>query len=238
MNHIVIEIAGYLAPLALVVAFFFKNMKVLRSVNTLGCLFFVVYGVGVGAWPVVAANVIISLTNIFYLIFSRELKFIPDVNATNEQKGYMRQAIKLAMNNVSDNNGGPFGSVIVKDGQVIAAETNHVISSNDPTSHAEVNAIREACRKLNTFDLSGCEIYTSCEPGPLSLSAIYWAHIDKVYYAANRSEAAAVGFDDSPIYDELGRHMNKRRLPISPLLQSEGKAPLAKWKETEGKVKY
>ena len=238
MSNIIFTILGYLAPVALVVSFFFKNMKVLRWVNTVGCLLFVAYGVGVSAWPVVAANVIISLTNLYYLFFSKELKYVRGEPSTEAQKGYMRRAIDLALQNVAEGKGGPFGAVVVKNGEVVAAAANHVTTNNDPTSHAELNAIREACQKLGTFDLSGCEIYSSCEPGPLSLSAIYWARIDKVYYAANRSAAAAVGFDDSPIYDDLGRQLNLRKLPILPLLQDEGEAPLKRWREAEKKVKY
>ncbi len=234
----IIDILGYLAPVALVVSFFFKNMKVLRWINTVGCLLFVAYGVGVSAWPVVAANVIISLTNLYYLFFTKELKYTREEATSEAQKGYMREAIRLALQNVSDGKGGPFGAVIVKDGQVVAKASNHVAMDNDPTSHAEVNAIREACKSLGTFNLRGCTMYSSCEPGPLSLSAIYWAHIDRVYYAASRSATAAVGFDDSPIYDELGRQLNKRKLPIAAMLQSEGEAPLKMWREAEEKIKY
>ncbi len=237
-SNLIFEILGYLAPVALVISFFFKNMKILRWVNTVGCLLFVAYGVGVGAWPVVVANVIISITNLYYLFFAKEVKFVGKQATTEAQKEYMRQAISLASQNVSEGKGGPFGAVVVKNNEVIAAATNRVAIDNDPTSHAEINAIRQACQQLGTFDLSGCEIYTSCEPGPLSLSAIYWARIGKVYYAASRGAAAAIGFDDSPIYDELGRQLNQRKLPMAAMLQEEGEAPLKLWKEAEKKVKY
>lgn len=157
---------------------------------------------------------------------------------TEQQKNFMREAILLASQNIDKQGGGPFGAVVVKDGVVIAAAANHVTTHNDPTAHAEVNAIREACQKLNTFDLSDCEIYASCEPCPMCLSAIYWARIDKVYYAADRYDAQDAGFDDSLIYDELSTPVENRKLRIVQMLPSEGKVPMEKWKETEGKIKY
>ena len=122
---------------------------------------------------------------------------------------FMKEAIRLATENVRAGRGGPFAAVVVKDGHIIASGTNSVTSTNDPTAHAEVTAIREACRALGTFQLSGCEIYTSCEPCPMCLGAIYWARPDRVFYAATASDAAAAGFDDSFIYEEL----KLRRLP-------------------------
>lgn len=119
-----------------------------------------------------------------------------------EKESFMREAIKLSLDNI-DHDGGPFGAVIVKDGKIIARGANRVTASVDPTAHAEVNAIREAARVLGTFDLSGCEIYTSCEPCPMCLGAIYWAHLDKVYYGNTKADAKEIGFDDSFIYDEL-----------------------------------
>lgn len=114
----------------------------------------------------------------------------------------MRKAIELSVENVK-NGGGPFGAVIVKGDEIVATGVNRVTAHNDPTAHAEVSAIREACRRLGTFDLSGCEIYTSCEPCPMCLGAIYWAHLDKIYYGNNKDDAADIGFDDSFIYEEL-----------------------------------
>ncbi len=157
---------------------------------------------------------------------------------TEQQEIFMREAILLASQNVDSQNGGPFGAVVVKDGVVVGAAANHVTTHNDPTAHAEVNAIREACKKLNTFDLSGCEIYASCEPCPMCLSAIYWARINKVYYAANRYDAQQAGFDDSLIYDELGKPMEQRGLQIVEMLPGEGKTPLKKWSDTVEKTKY
>ena len=115
---------------------------------------------------------------------------------------FMRKAIELSVNSVKKG-GGPFGAVIVRNGEIIAEASNNVTVDNDPTAHAEVSAIRNACRKLGTFDLTGCEIYTSCEPCPMCLGAIYWAHLDKIYYANDRKDAAAIGFDDDFIYKEI-----------------------------------
>lgn len=149
----------------------------------------------------------------------------------------MRLAIDIAVDNVK-NGGGPFGAVIARDGQVVATGVNRVTANNDPTAHAEVNAIRTACTKLGTFDLSGCVLYTSCEPCPMCLGAIYWAHIDKIYYGANQHDAAAVNFDDSFIYRELELPMNKRKKPIENLLHDEALAPFKLWQAKEDKVAY
>ncbi len=127
----------------------------------------------------------------------------------------MRKAIELSVENVK-NGGGPFGAVIVKGDEIVATGVNRVTAHNDPTAHAEVSAIREACRRLGTFDLSGCEIYTSCEPCPMCLGAIYWAHLDKIYYGNNKDDAADIGFDDSFIYEELA-------LPPSKPQESHGR---------------
>jgi hypothetical protein len=148
MPNELIQIIGYLASATLVVSFFFKKVKVLRIINTAGCLLFIAYGSLDGAWPVVVANVIISLTNIYYLLFSQELKYVRDFSASKQQQQFMREAIRMAHQNVSDLRGGPFGAVVVRDGELIATASNHVTTDNDPTSHAEINAIRAACQKL------------------------------------------------------------------------------------------
>ena len=150
----------------------------------------------------------------------------------------MRMAIELAENNVIREQGGPFGAVIVKDGMVLARSANKVVPNNDPTAHAEVLAIRLACQELNTFDLSGCEIYTSCEPCPMCLGAIYWARIDKIHYANTKSDAAAVGFDDAFIYEELDKPMDKRKLPIVQLMRDEAMNAFKLWSEFEGRAEY
>ena len=150
---------------------------------------------------------------------------------------FMRQAIALAVENIK-NGGGPFGAVIVKDGKIIATGANRVTVNNDPTAHAEVSAIRAACTKLGTFDLSGCVIYTSCEPCPMCLGAIYWAHIDKIYYGANQYDAAKIDFDDSFIYRELELTPDKRNKPVENILHDEALAPFRAWQEKEDKIRY
>ena len=150
---------------------------------------------------------------------------------------FMRQAIELAVENVKCG-GGPFGAVIVRDGKVVATGVNRVTANNDPTAHAEVSAIRAACTKLGTFDLSGCVIYTSCEPCPMCLGAIYWAHIDKIYYGANQHDAAAVDFDDSFIYRELELKPADRNKPVENILHDEALAPFNLWREKDDKIAY
>ena len=150
----------------------------------------------------------------------------------------MQLAIDTALDNIKSNNGGPFGAVIVKDGVLIAKSPNTVTSSNDPTAHAEINAIRLACKELNTFDLSGCEIYSSCEPCPMCLSAIYWARISKVYYAADRFDAQKAGFDDSFIYNEISISEKERSIYMENAMHKEGQLPFELWQETENKTKY
>lgn len=154
-----------------------------------------------------------------------------------EHKDFMRRAIALAVENVAKG-GGPFGAVIVKEGVVVATGVNRVTANNDPTAHAEVNAIREACTKLGTFDLSGCVLYTSCEPCPMCLGAIYWAHLDKIYYGANQHDAAEVNFDDSFIYRELELEPAKRHKPVENILHDEALAPFNSWREKSDKVEY
>lgn len=149
----------------------------------------------------------------------------------------MRKAIGLSIENIA-NGGGPFGAVIARDGEIIATGVNRVTSEHDPTSHAEVNAIRNACRKLNTYDLSGCEIYTSCQPCPMCLGAIYWAHIDKIYYGNTKTDAKEIGFDDSFIYDELALPDNLRRLPAEIMLSDEAIRAFRLWDESESKIRY
>lgn len=151
---------------------------------------------------------------------------------------HMLRAISLAEDNASSGNGGPFGAVIVKDGKVVAEGSNTVTVDNDPTAHAEVNAIRRACAVLGTFDLSGCELYTSCEPCPMCLAACYWAHISRVYYAAGRDDAAAAGFDDDMIYVEVAKPLDERKLPFIQLLPEEGLRPFLLWRSNPDKVRY
>ncbi len=150
---------------------------------------------------------------------------------------FMQKAIDLSVASIK-NGGGPFAAVIVKDGEIVSAESNHVTEKNDPTAHAEVNAIRAACKKLNTFDLSGCEIYTSCEPCPMCLGAIYWAHLDKVYYANTKADAKAAGFDDSFIYEEIEAGIENRKIPFKHIMGSEAIIAFKMWNKMEDKVEY
>ena len=150
---------------------------------------------------------------------------------------FMQKAIELSIKNIH-NNGGPFGCVIVKNNKIISEGVNGVTQNNDPTAHAEIVAIRNACKKLNTFDLSGCELYTSCEPCPMCLSAIYWSHIDLVYYGNSRENAAEIQFDDKFIYDEMKKDINERKIPLKQILKDEAIKAFYLWAETENKTKY
>jgi tRNA(Arg) A34 adenosine deaminase TadA len=156
----------------------------------------------------------------------------------NEHEKFMRIAIELSEQNVKDGLGGPFGAVIVKEGEVIAASANMVVPTNDPTAHAEVSAIRLACQKLGTFNLKGCVIYTSCEPCPMCLGAIYWAHLDHIYFANTKADAAAVGFDDQFIYEEIDRRMEHRKLPIVQLMRDEAQKAFKLWEISDLKIDY
>jgi len=150
---------------------------------------------------------------------------------------FMKAAIELSVKNI-DENGGPFGAVIVKNGEISAHGVNRVTANNDPTAHAEVTAIREASKKLGTFDLSGCTIYSSCEPCPMCLGAIYWAHLDKLYYANTKQDAMAIGFDDSFIYDELDLPKEKRKIPTIQILNKEALEAFNKWRLNDNKIEY
>jgi len=156
---------------------------------------------------------------------------------TEQDKEFMREAIRLSDESVK-NGGGPFGAVIVKDGKIIAGTSNSVTLTNDPTAHAEVNAIRKACSTLKTFELDGSVIYTSCEPCPMCLGAIYWAHIGKIFYANDRKDAGAIGFDDDFIYKELERPMEERTTPIIQMIRDEALHTFKAWEEKSDKIEY
>lgn len=151
---------------------------------------------------------------------------------------FMRAAIQLSVENVHKGSGGPFAAVVVKDGQIVATGTNLVTSSLDPTAHAEVTAIRNACRALGTFQLDGCELYTTCEPCPMCLGAIYWARPDRVYYGNTRADAAEIGFDDDFIYQEIPLPIEERRYPLRPLLREEAQAAFKAWSQKADKIAY
>jgi guanine deaminase len=153
-------------------------------------------------------------------------------------ESFMHEAIRRAVENVRSGRGGPFGAIVVKDARVVAAGTNLVTATNDPTAHAEVTAIREACRVLGSFQLSGCEIYTSCEPCPMCLGAIYWARPDRVYYAAAAGDAAEAGFDDSFIYEELKIRQAERKIPFVQGMRDAGLEPFREWVKKNDRVRY
>ncbi|MBI5045991.1 MAG: nucleoside deaminase [Candidatus Niyogibacteria bacterium] len=150
----------------------------------------------------------------------------------------MEETIRLSIENAASGKGGPFGAVVVKDGKIIGKGANRVTSANDPTAHAEVVAIRDACQKLRSFQLNGCELYTSCEPCPMCLGAIYWARPEKVYYGNTKEDAAAIGFDDQFIYEELDQEKLKRRIPLIPMMREESQEAFRVWKAKTDKIKY
>ena len=150
---------------------------------------------------------------------------------------FMKRAIELSIENVNKG-GGPFGCVIVKNEKIVSEGSNKVTSTNDPTAHGEIVAIREACKKLNNFNLSESELYSTCEPCPMCLSAIYWAHIDKIYYANTREDARKIDFDDSLIYSELQRNIHERRIPMIQMMRNEALKAFELWNKKTDKVKY
>ncbi|ALJ00304.1 nucleoside deaminase [Rufibacter tibetensis] len=159
-------------------------------------------------------------------------------DSTSSKENFMREAIRLSIEKMREGKGGPFGAVVVKNGEIIAHGFNNVTSSNDPTAHAEVDAIRKACQVLGTFQLTGCELYTSCEPCPMCLGAIYWARLDKVYYGNTKADAAAVGFDDAFIYEELELPLHSRSLSMEQLLHEEALEGFKAWEQHEGRTDY
>ena len=150
---------------------------------------------------------------------------------------FMLRAIELSISS-ANSSGGPFGSVIVKDEKIIAEGSNKVTFSNDPTAHAEIVAIREACKKLNTFNLSGCDLYSSCEPCPMCLSAIYWSHVDNIFYANTREDAKKINFDDSLIYSEILKKNEDRKIPIKQMLRDEALKAFEIWNKKTDKIEY
>ena len=153
------------------------------------------------------------------------------------RKEFMKRAIELSLESVNKS-GGPFGCIIVKENKIVAEGFNKVTSSNDPTAHGEIVAIREACKNLNTFTLAGCELYSSCEPCPMCLSAIYWARIGKIYYANTRDDAKKIDFDDSLIYSEFNKNINERKIPMVQIMRDEALKAFELWNGKKDKVKY
>jgi guanine deaminase len=162
----------------------------------------------------------------------------PHLDATKMHNPFMARAIELSIENVRMRRGGPFGAVVVKDGKIIAEAANNVTGTNDPTAHAEILAIREACHRLGAFELTGCEIYTSCEPCPMCLGAIYWARPDRVYYGNRAADAARVGFDDSFIYDEISLPLDQRKIPMVQMMHDESIEGFRAWEKQANKVPY
>ncbi len=160
------------------------------------------------------------------------------MTVTSSNVLHMRRAIELAEEGTRADGGGPFGAVIVKDGVIIAEAHNLVTARSDPTAHAEVLAVREACQRLGTFALGGCEIYASCEPCPMCLGAVYWARLDRLYFAASRTDAQDIGFDDAHIYDELTRDLDSRALPTVQMLRSESVLAMSAWTRVDASRKY
>jgi guanine deaminase len=151
---------------------------------------------------------------------------------------FMARAIELSLDNVLSGRGGPFGAVVVSGSNIVAEGVNRVTATNDPTAHAEVVAIREACSKLGVFELTDCEIYTSCEPCPMCLGAIYWARLARVYYGNLASDASKIGFDDSFIYREIAQSLRKRSIPMVPMMRERALAAFQAWQEKDDKIRY
>ena len=151
---------------------------------------------------------------------------------------FMQRAIDLSIESVEERNGGPFGAVVVKDSRILAEGTNSVVANNDPTAHAEIVAVREACRKLNSFQLTGCEIYSSCEPCPMCLAALYWARPAKIFFAATRDDAAKVGFDDTYIYAQLRLPAERRAIAMKQLMRHQAQEAYLRWAAKPDKKQY
>ncbi len=151
---------------------------------------------------------------------------------------FMREAVACAKESVESGAGGPFGAVVVKDGEIVGRGGNMVVGTNDPTAHAEVVALRDACKRLGDFSLEGCELYASCEPCPMCLASIFWARIDKVYYACDRHDAARVGFDDAVFYEELAKPFEERRVRLLKMEDSEARVVMDLWHQDEGRREY
>lgn len=171
----------------------------------------------------------------FFPIFDKKIR----MHISDEDKAFLREAIKLARKGMNTNLGGPFGAVVVKDGKIIGKGSNNVASSNDPTAHAEITAIRDACQNLSSFQLDGCTLYTSCEPCPMCLGAIYWSRPERIVYAANHIDADTIaGFDDSFIYDEIKIAPEERKIPAIQALREEGQQVFHEWQLKEDKIVY
>ena len=179
----------------------------------------------------------LDLLNVYFRIAFRPHR-VTIFGSRRMRDQFMLEAVQLAHESVKKSQGGPFGAIIVKDNKVIGRGNNQVLATNDPTAHAEIVAIREASYTLNSFWLKGCEIYSSCEPCPMCLGAIYWARLDKIYFAANRSDAAAIGFDDSFFYEELSKNFEQRNIKMVQLLREKALVPFNEWTNLPNKIPY
>jgi guanine deaminase len=192
--------------------------------------------------------VLVCLKNLFeqvtnYILFkckNRKICFYirKTLMSNDYHQQFMKEAIRLSIENVISGIGGPFGAVVVKNGKIIASGTNRVTSDNDPTAHAEVVAIRNACKELGSFQLEDCEIYTSCEPCPMCLAAIYWARPSKVYFGNTKEDAAAINFDDHFIYEQIDLPLDKRNIPMKQLMKEEAIRAFQIWKEKKDRIEY
>ena len=162
----------------------------------------------------------------------------PNSNQHSNHQHFMRRAIELSLQNVAVHGGGPFGAVVVQDGVIVGEGWNQVTANNDPTAHAEINAIRAACKTVARFDLRGASIYTSCEPCPMCLAAIYWARLDAIFYANTKLDAAAIQFDDNFIYQQLSKPVDERSIPMTQLLRDEASAAFVLWRNNASKTPY
>jgi guanine deaminase len=161
-----------------------------------------------------------------------------EATMTDNKTEFMREAIRLSIEKMEAGFGGPFGAVVVRNGEIIARGYNNVLATNDPTAHAEVDAIRKACQALGNFQLTDCELYTSCEPCPMCLGAIYWARPRKVYFANTKADAAEAGFDDQFIYDEIEKEATERSIPMEQMLREEAREAFSRWTKKEDKKVY
>lgn len=160
------------------------------------------------------------------------------MHSSPDDTSFLREAIELAVENVESGLGGPFGALVVEDGSVLAEGTNRVTTVHDPTAHAEITAIRAACKERGDFELKGCTLYSTCEPCPMCLGAIYWARLDRVVYAATRADAADAGFDDDHIYEEIDKPPAERRIPMEQLLRHESQRPFDAWRDYDERIEY
>lgn len=225
-------------------------------VNFFGSTFLVIFAVSGGLWPFIILNSVWGLYSLHDIVADlkneghkkyhilkpskvhKDRSLSKEIAKIQEEMLFMEEAVNESEKGIFNNKGGPFGAVVVKDGVIVGRGYNQVTSSNDPTNHAEIVAIRDACKKLKTFQLTGCELYTSCEPCPMCFGAIYWARPDKVYYSNTRKDAAKISFDDDFIYRELNKTRARHKIPFERLVATKALKVFREWEEKEDKVRY